>query len=69
MFMSLRKTIERNRQIYTAFAAGRTPEELGRDYGLTGLRIRTILVEEGHKRLVSPEPFYREIRDAQIFEQ
>jgi hypothetical protein len=66
--VGLRTTTDRNRQIYTAFAAGRTIEELSQDYGLTGLRIRAILMDENHKRVVSPEPFYCDIRDGKICE-
>ena len=66
--MGQRKTIDRNRQIYTAFKAGRAIAELGVDYGLTGFRIRAILMDEGHRRVVSLEPFYCEIRDGKICE-
>ena len=66
--MGLRTTTDRNRQIYTAFAAGRTITELSQDYGLTGLRIRAILLDENHRRVVSPELFYSEIRDGKICE-
>lgn len=63
-----RTTTDRNRQIHTAFAAGRTVAELGEDYGLTQLRVRAILLDENHRRVVSPEPFYCEIRDTKICE-
>ena len=66
--VGLRTTTDRNRQIYTAFTAGRTVAELSRDYGLTGLRIRAILLDENHRRVVSPELFYSEIRDGKICE-
>ena len=66
--MGLRTTADRNREIYTAFEAGRTIDELAEDYGLTGFRIRAILMDEGHRRVVSPEPFYCEIRDGKICE-
>jgi Mor family transcriptional regulator len=66
--VGLRKTTDRNRQIYTAFAAGRTMGELGQDYGLTEFRIRAILFDEGHRRVVSPELFYCEIRGGKVFE-
>jgi hypothetical protein len=66
--VGLRTTTDRNRLIYTAFAAGRTITELSRDYGVTGLRIRAILMDENHKRVVSPEPFYCGIRDGKICE-
>ena len=66
--MGQRTTTDRNRQIYIAFEAGRTIEELSEDYGLTGLRIRAVLLDEGHKRIVSPEPFYCEIRDGKVCE-
>jgi Mor family transcriptional regulator len=66
--MGPRTTADRNRQIYTAFEAGRTIKELGEDYGLTGLRVRAVLLEEGHRRTVSPELFYSEIRNGKICE-
>jgi len=66
--MGPRTTANRNRQIYTAFEAGRTVEELSEDYGLTGLRVRAVLLDEGHRRTVSPEPFYCEIRTGRICE-
>jgi hypothetical protein len=55
-----------NRRIRAAFAAGRTITELSQDYGLTGLRIRAILLDENHRRVVSPNPFYSEIRDGKM---
>jgi Mor family transcriptional regulator len=66
--VSPRTTADRNRLIYTAFEAGRTLKELGKDYDLTEMRIRAILIDEGHKRIVSPEPFYREMRGGSICE-
>jgi Mor family transcriptional regulator len=66
--VSRRTTGDRNRLIYTAFEAGRTISELAIDYGLTGMRIRAVLLDEGHKRIVSPEPFYCEMRDGKICE-
>jgi len=32
------------------------------------MRIRAILLDEGHRRVISPEPFYCKIRDTKIFE-
>ena len=58
---------DRNRLIFAAFDAGRTLEQLGKDHGLSPLRIRSILTAEQHRRNVSPEPFYRALRAAAGF--
>jgi Mor family transcriptional regulator len=53
---------ERNRQIFTAFEAGRTLEQLGEDHALSHHRVRAVLMDEKHKRIVSLDPFYRLLR-------
>jgi Mor family transcriptional regulator len=55
---------DRNRQIFAAFEAGETLEQLGEFHGLSPTRIHAILMAEKHKRTVSPEPFYRSLRAA-----
>jgi hypothetical protein len=55
---------DRNRQIFAAFQAGQSLEQLGEDHGLTPGRVRAILLDEKHRRTVSPEPFYRTLRAA-----
>jgi len=62
--MSLRKTTDRNREIFASFKAGQTIESLGEQYGLSIVRVRALLIEEKHRYEVSPECFYRTWRDA-----
>lgn len=52
----------RDREIFVAFEARRSLEQLCEIYGLTCDRVRAIVTAEQHKRTVSPEPFYRAIR-------
>lgn len=66
--MGPRTTADRDRDIYTAFQAGRTITELGEDYRLTSTRVRAVLMQEDHRRSVSPEPFYSQIRDGKFCE-
>ena len=54
----------RDRAMLVAFEAGQTVEQLARDHALTLGRVRDILKCERHKRNLSPEPFYRAIREA-----
>ena len=53
---------KRDREILAAFEAGRSVEDLSEIHGLTCERITKILTAERHKRSLSPEPFYRAIR-------
>lgn len=53
---------DRNRRIYDAFAQGRTMEQLGEEYALSCQRVRALLTDERHRRIVSLEPFYRALR-------
>ena len=62
--MGLRKTTDRNREIFASFKAGQTVESLGEQYGLSVMRVRALLTDEKHKHEVSPECFYRTWRDA-----
>jgi len=62
--MSLRRTANRNREILAGFEAGLSVEALGERHGLTLARIRTILIDEKHRRNLSPEPFYRVLRNS-----
>jgi hypothetical protein len=55
--MGLRKTTDRNRQIFASFKAGQTVESLGEQYGLSAPRVRALLTDEKHKHEVSPECF------------
>jgi hypothetical protein len=58
----VKKNAARDRAMLAAFEAGRTLEQLAQDYRLTEAWVRATLTAEMHRRLVSPEPFYREIR-------
>ncbi len=55
---------ERNRKMLTAYEAGRTVEQLSEDYGLSCSSIGSILTGERHRRRLSPETFYRSLREA-----
>lgn len=59
------RNFERDHAILVAFEAGRTLEQLSGDYELKADRVRAIIAAERHRRTVSPEPFYRSIRQAQ----
>ena len=53
----------RNHAILVAFEAGRTVAQLADDYALSPVRIRDILKDQRHRRNLSPEPFYRAMRE------
>ena len=58
------KTTSRNREIFSRFKAGMTVDGLAAQYGLTVQRIRALLIDEKHRRDLSPEHFYRAQRSA-----
>ena len=60
--MGIRKTTDRNREIFASFKAGQTVESLGEQYGLSPTRVRALLIDEKHKHEVSPEYFYQAMR-------
>jgi hypothetical protein len=60
-----RRQFERDRAILIAFEAGRTLKQLAEDYELKVDRVNTIMIAERHRRVISPEPFYRGLRRAQ----
>lgn len=62
--MQPRKTMDRNREIFSRFGAGTTVESLAEQYGLTVQRIRALLIDEKHRHNLSPEYFYRALRSA-----
>ena len=53
---------DRNRMMFAAFAEGRSMEQLGEDHALTFERVRAVLTDEKHRRIVSLDPFYRTLR-------
>jgi hypothetical protein len=62
----LSKTSERNRELFSAYEAGRTIKQLSENYGLTEERVRTILTDEKLKLRFSTDPFYRKLRGPYI---
>jgi len=54
---------ERDRKIHEAVKAGRSIKQLSEMYRLTSERIVKIITAERHKRAVSPDTFYRAVRD------
>lgn len=56
------KNLTRDVEIFAAFEAGRSLEQLGADHNLSTARIHDIIVAQRHKRIVSPEPYYRNLR-------
>ena len=55
---------DRDRAIFIAFEGGRTLEQLAQDYAVTPARIRAILADERLRRVNSPDPFYKAIRQS-----
>jgi Mor family transcriptional regulator len=53
---------DRNRMMFDAFAEGRSMEQLGEEHALTFERVRAVLTDEKHRRIVSLDPFYRALR-------
>ena len=53
---------DRNRQIFAAFEAGQSLEQLSEHHGLSPGRVYAVLTDEKHRRKVSPKPFYRFLR-------
>jgi len=48
--------------MFAAFEAGRSLAQLSEDHALTHVRVRAVLTDEKHRRIISPEPFYRALR-------
>jgi hypothetical protein len=48
--------------MFTAFAQGRTLEQIGEEHALTCQRVRAVLTDEMHRRRHSVDPFYRSLR-------
>ena len=64
--MGIRKTTDRNREIFASFKAGQTVESLGAQYQLSAARIRAVLIDEKHRHEVSVEGFYRALRNGYL---
>jgi len=61
----MQRKSDRDFAILVAFEAGRTLEELAEDYAVKVERVRAIIIAERHRRTVSPDRFYRSLRQAQ----
>lgn len=55
---------DRNRNMFAAFEAGQSLEQLGEAHRLTPARVRAVLMDEKNRRIISPDPFYRSLRAA-----
>ena len=55
-------TTERNREIFAAFQAGKTVNQLAESYGLASGTVVSILHVERHKLAVSVDEFYCGLR-------
>jgi Mor family transcriptional regulator len=53
---------DRNRMMFAAFTEGRSMEQLGQEHALSFERVRAVLTDEKHRRIVSLDPFYRALR-------
>jgi Mor family transcriptional regulator len=56
------KNATRNREMYASVEAGVSLERLAAQHGLSRDRIRTIIMDEENRRLISPADYYRELR-------
>jgi len=56
----------RNCLIFAALEAGKTPEELADEFGITTERVRDIKRDEQHKRLWSLDAYYRQLRSLEL---
>ena len=61
--MESKKTSDRNRKIFEAHQSGKDIAEISMSSGLSIFTIRSILQQEAHRRAVSREPYYVELRD------
>lgn len=60
--MALPNNGERDRAIFAAYEAGAAIETLANRYSMTVERVRAVLTCQRHKREVSPEPVYQQMR-------
>ncbi len=63
--MADRPTAVRNRAIFTAAAAGQSIDQLAEIFCLAPTSIRAIVADEGHRRAVSVDAYYRDMRKPQ----
>jgi hypothetical protein len=60
--LNARTTAGRNRAIFIAQQTGQSCEQLAQQYGLQPLRISAIIADERHRRSVSLDHYYRDMR-------
>jgi len=60
-----RKTEARNRLIFSAFERGSSLAQLSRRFGLTESTVAQIIRQEGHRRALSPDAYYRALRSGE----
>ena len=58
-------TTVRNRAIFSAAAAGQSIAQLAEIFCLAPASIRAIMADEGHRRAVSVDAYYRDMRRPQ----
>jgi Mor family transcriptional regulator len=57
-----RLTAKRNRAILSAFETGNSLTQISKSYGLTVVTVREIIRQESHRRALSLEAYYRQLR-------
>ncbi len=63
--MAEKPTTTRNRAIFSAAEAGQSIDDLAQIYRLAPASIRAIMADEGHRRAVSVDAYYRDMRQPQ----
>ena len=58
-----RLTAERNCAIFSAYEKGSSLAQLAKTYGLTLVTVREIIRQEVHRRALSQEAFYCQLRN------
>jgi predicted transcriptional regulator len=56
------RRLERNREIFAAFRAGKTVSQLAESYGLARMTVASLLNIEKYKLEVSSDEYYRDLR-------
>jgi Mor family transcriptional regulator len=56
---------KRNREIHSAFEAGSSLTQLSERYCLSVISLYEIIRQEVHRRALSPEGYYRQLREGQ----
>lgn len=61
----IHKTAERNHEIFESHRSGVALADLARQFGLSQVTVKQIILREKHKQAVGAEPFYRSSGEAQ----